>query len=93
MAASSDFDVIEREREREGGGGDRERVRERERGRGEREGREEEKERERADTSSITFSNGGYTVMSDESIFGVPSGEGGDSPKAPGRRGVLPWSG
>lgn len=70
MAASSDFDVIERERERE-----------------------EEKERERADTSSITFSNGGYTVMSDESIFGVPPGEGDDGPKAPGRRGVLPWSG
>jgi len=55
--------------------------------------RDRERERERADTSSITFSSGGYTVMSDESIFGAPPGEGGGGLKAPGRRGVLPWSG
>jgi len=79
MAASSDFDIIERENERK---------------RKRREEREREREGTRADTSSITFSNGGYTVMSDESIFGAPSGEGGGGgPKAPGRRGVLPWSG
>lgn len=47
----------------------------------------------RAGTSSITFSSGGNTVMSDESIFGAPPGEGGGGPKAPGRWGALPWSG
>jgi len=69
----------------------KERAREEERGRQRK--RERERERKRADTSSITFSSGGYTVMSDESIFGAPSGEGDGGPKAPGRRGVPPWSG
>lgn len=66
MAASSDFDVIERERKR---------------------GEEKERERKRgkrADTSSITFSNGGYTVMSDESIFGAPPRGGGRRPEGAG---------
>lgn len=50
--------------------------------------RDSERERERADTSSITFSSGGYTVMSDESIFGAPPGGGRRSEGAGATRGA-----